>query len=61
MNDIVEINTAANGFIVTTGFPHHREVAASHRSAYVFETFESLTEWLDKNLRKPNPEKAPKE
>lgn len=49
MNTIV-IETAANGFIARERSP----MEMAHCEPYVFETFESLTEWLREQLVKSN-------
>lgn len=47
----IEIRLAGNGFIVTPN-PHTLDKSryASKKDTFVFETFESLVEWLKLNI-----------
>jgi hypothetical protein len=46
----IQIETAANGYIATESSEDMRMIAYV---PHVFETFESLTEWLSQHLEKP--------
>ena len=52
----IQIETAVNGYIATEGSP--RDMGMVAYDPHVFETFDSLTEWLSQQLERPKTKEA---